>query len=127
MLGITLRKLCLPAFLTALFAVFGPIAGICQDVDKSTELSKKLANPVASLISVPLQFNYDENYGLGDDGKKYSINVQPVIPFALSEDWNLISRTILPLVHLEETDLGDITRNRQGRGRSGSSETMSDN
>ncbi|SFL80026.1 hypothetical protein SAMN05421830_106207 [Desulfomicrobium norvegicum] len=117
MLGITLRKLCLSAFMTALLAIIGPIAGICQDVDQATELAKKLANPVASLISVPLQFNYDENYGLNDDGEKYFINVQPVIPFALSEDWNLISRTILPLVHLsdippgnDETGLGDITQ-----------------
>jgi hypothetical protein len=58
MLGITLRKLCLPAFMTALLAVFGPIAGTCQDVDQAAELAKKLADPVASLISVPLQFNY---------------------------------------------------------------------
>jgi isocitrate/isopropylmalate dehydrogenase len=44
--------------MTALLAVFGPIAGTCQDIDLSAELAKKLANPVASLISVSLQFNY---------------------------------------------------------------------
>lgn len=117
MLGSTLRKLCLTACMTALLAAFGPAPGICEDVDQSAELAKKLANPVASLISVPLQFNYDENYGLSDDGEKFYINVQPVIPFALNEDWNLISRTILPLVHLsdippgnDETGLGDITQ-----------------
>ena len=117
MFGNTLRKLCLTACMAALLAAFGPMPGICEDADQSAELAKKLANPVASLISVPLQFNYDENYGLSDDGEKFFINVQPVIPFALNEDWNLISRTILPLVHLsdippgnDETGLGDITQ-----------------
>jgi hypothetical protein len=112
-----LRKLFLTVCLTAVLAVSGAVPGFSEEADQAAELAKKLANPVASLISVPLQFNYDENYGLSDDGEKYFINVQPVIPFALNEDWNLISRTILPLVHLgdippgnDETGLGDITQ-----------------
>lgn len=61
------------------------------------ELADKLANPVASLISVPLQNNL--NYGIGPyNGVKYTINVQPVIPFKLSDNLNLISRWILPVV-----------------------------
>jgi hypothetical protein len=55
-------------------------------------LAKKLSNPIASLISVPFQRNYDGGYG-PNDGNKYTINVQPVIPFILNEDWNVISRT----------------------------------
>ncbi|MGQ7944538.1 hypothetical protein [Flavobacterium sp. WC2509] len=67
------------------------------------ELADKLANPVASLISVPLQNNL--NYGIGPyNGTKYTINVQPVIPFKLSENLNLITRYILPVV-----DQRDIT------------------
>jgi hypothetical protein len=67
------------------------------------ELADKLANPVASLISVPLQNNL--NYGIGDfNGSKYTINIQPVIPFKLTENLNLITRYIIPVV-----DQRDIT------------------
>jgi len=85
--------------------------------DQAAELAKKLANPVASLISVPLQYNYDE-YGGANDGAAVSrLTVQPVIPFSLNEDWNLITRTIIPLVDqqdfpvsaMNESGLGDIT------------------
>ena len=61
------------------------------------ELAKQLSNPIASLISLPFQLNYDEGFGPGGDGKKTVLNVQPVIPFSIGEDWNLISRTIVPL------------------------------
>jgi hypothetical protein len=79
------------------------------------ELAKKLANPVASLISVPLQYNYDENYGADDDGRKQFVNIQPVIPITLNEEWNIISRTILPVVDehdvppgTDESGIGDV-------------------
>jgi hypothetical protein len=61
-------------------------------------LAMQLSNPVAALISVPLQLNYDQDIGPADDGDRWLLNVQPVIPFDLNDEWNLISRTILPLV-----------------------------
>ena len=79
----------------------GPSA-LAQAPQNSTteaqELAKKLSNPVASLISLPLQSNFDFGMGTGS-GWRYTLNVQPVIPIALSPEWNLISRTIIPIIH----------------------------
>jgi hypothetical protein len=76
-----------------------------QDAGKESEneeLAKKLNNPVADLISVPIQANYDHEIGVNDNGNQWKINIQPVIPMSLTEDWNLISRTILPLYRQED-------------------------
>jgi hypothetical protein len=105
----TLRVLTLTLILTlpAMVAVAEESAA-----DAAAELARKLANPVASLISVPLQYNYDESYGPDDEGSINRLNIQPVIPITLNDDWNLITRTIVPLI-----DQNDIPV--RGQGKSG--------
>ncbi|HEY5913276.1 MAG TPA: transporter [Verrucomicrobiae bacterium] len=72
---------------------------------KQADLLKKSLNPVASLISVPFQNNWD--FGIGpSDAMKYTMNFQPVIPISLNDNWNVISRTILPTIYLESTAPG---------------------
>jgi hypothetical protein len=68
---------------------------------KAAELAKATLNPIASLISVPLQNNFDFGGGPDGDGFQYKLNIQPVIPISLTEDWNVISRTILPYIYQE--------------------------
>ena len=64
----------------------------------ATELAKKTQNPVADLISVPLQSNFNFNTGIKDE-TVYVLNVQPVIPIKLNHEWNLITRTIVPVIN----------------------------
>ncbi len=68
--------------------------------DSEADLAKKLNNPVAALISVPFQNNWD--FGIGPaNAMKYTVNIQPVIPIGISDDWNLIIRTIMPVIYQE--------------------------
>jgi len=94
------RKFALAAIALSMLAPIGARAEESAD-----ELAKKLSNPVASLISVPFQFNGDFNYGT-EDGTRANLTIQPVIPSSISEDWNLITRIIVPI-----TDQNDISGN----------------
>jgi hypothetical protein len=64
--------------------------------DNDTELATKLSNPVSKLVTLPFQFNYDCCYGPAA-GDRVVLNVQPVMPFSISDHWNLILRTIVPI------------------------------
>jgi hypothetical protein len=71
--------------------------GVWAADESEEDLAKKVQNPVADLISVPFQNNFNFNVGPEDD-LQYVLNIQPVVPIHLSKDWNLITRTILPII-----------------------------
>ena len=93
-----------------LFVFFGAVAaspasaapkagdGIIEAGENETdELARAAQNPVASMISLPFQNNTNFNFGPQEKTQNV-LNIQPVLPFELNEDWNLITRTILPVV-----------------------------
>jgi hypothetical protein len=93
--------------------------------DQEAELAKKLQNPVAALISVPIQNNWD--FGLGPaHAMQYKANIQPVIPISISENWNLILRTIVPVIYQEALVNGPAARfapNGMGKSHAGLGDT----
>jgi len=86
------------------------------DEDDSEKLAKSLSNPISDLVSVPFQFNWQQKAG-PLELSQFVLNVQPVVPFPLNRDWNLILRVIVPLVgqppffpgDLGEFGVGDMT------------------
>jgi hypothetical protein len=104
-------------FLALAVLVGSPHAALAQDSPLQAEneeiygaygdegsLARASQNPVASLISLPLQNNFFFQEDTGD--LLYNLNVQPVVPFSLNEDWNLITRTIIPFFALENAPSG---------------------
>jgi len=103
--------------LAALLAA-GACASPARAADPAGELARQVSNPLASLVSVPLQFNHDGGIG-PRDGERTSLNVQPVVPFALGRGgrWKLLSRTVVPLVSqsgvapgADVSGAGDVTQ-----------------
>jgi hypothetical protein len=103
-------KMTLPLLAGALL----PSMGAAEEAERN--LAQELTNPIASLYTLPIQLGFDQDLGLDGDGSQTQLNLQPLIPFTLNEDWNLISRTIIPFIHQEDvawkgqnqSGLGDI-------------------
>jgi hypothetical protein len=87
-------------------ALAAPGDGIIEPgEDVTEELARSAQNPVASMISLPFQNN--TNFNFGPENKTQNVlNVQPVWPFSLSDEWNLITRTIVPVISQPETAPG---------------------
>src|SRR5262245_21836040 len=115
----TLLTLCAAVSITTGFLLLAVVllntVATAATQESESELAKKTQNPVADLISVPFQNNF--NFGAGSkDQMVYVLNVQPVIPIHLTENWNLITRIITPIInqpslfpHVDNASgLGDI-------------------
>lgn len=64
-----------------------------------TDLAKAAQNPIAAMYSLPFQYNWNQDMGPTEKGMQSLTNVQPVLPFTINDDWNLISRTIIPVIN----------------------------
>ena len=96
--------------ITVLVAVL-TLGASARAQDDAGDLAKKAQNPVGDVINLPLQFNF--NFGVGpDDDVQTLLNIQPVYPVHLSDKWNLINRTIIPLIDqpapVDKSGMGDI-------------------
>ncbi len=117
MAGLIISILCLcPALFTGVQPARADSTSSAEQVS-NTKIAKELSNPIADLVHIPVQINYEQDIGPNDDGWRLQTNLQPVIPFHLTENWNLISRTIIPVTHQEDifpgagsqSGLGDTT------------------
>lgn len=104
--------------LKVLMFIIGFCACSLANAEENTDadLAQELTNPLADLMTIPVQMNFDNDIGVNDQGSKTTINIQPVIPFDVNEDWNLITRTIIPVISQDDifpgqgsqSGLGDI-------------------
>jgi hypothetical protein len=105
-----------------IFALFAQVALLSfgaistANAQSDSDLAQELTNPIAGLIQVPFQNNFDWGGGHRNDAFRYTLNVQPVIPLTLNPDWNLITRTVIPFASFDgvfpqnESGLADIVQ-----------------
>ncbi len=91
-----MMKVAVAALATALMAGFVPLSDARAEMS-SEELAKLAQNPVGNLVSVPFQNNTNFSFGPLDKTQNV-LNIQPVYPIHVNTDWNVITRTILPLL-----------------------------
>jgi hypothetical protein len=103
--------------LPLLACAFISSVGAAQEAEPTERnLAQELTNPIASLYTLPLQLNFDRSMGVNGNGSQTQLNVQPLIPFTLNEEWHLISRTIIQFTHQQdvawegqdESGVGDV-------------------
>ena len=82
-------------------------AGAAQAQEGEASLAEQTANPIADLISVPIQYDALHDAGVGE-GPISVLTIQPIIPFHLNDDWNLITRTILPVIYAHDVAGSDV-------------------
>ena len=101
------------AVLLACAATAGAQAPPAPAAADTTAMAKEQQNPISSMATMPWQFNFNSGGGL-EDRTFFLLNVQPVLPFKVSADWNMIVRTVVPVVSApgpetsRYTGIGDI-------------------
>jgi hypothetical protein len=88
--------------LIALSALF---QGFVPAWSQESDIAKQAQNPIARLISVPLENDFNPQTGVNKEDS-YVLQMKPVVPFTLSKDWTLITRTIIPIVQTPDPVLG---------------------
>jgi hypothetical protein len=97
------RPQCFTACAVAALALLGTVPSAAQAQTQTappvdaTALGKEQQNPISSMATIPWQMNFNSGGGL-EDGTFFLLNLQPVIPFKVSRNWNMIVRTIVPIV-----------------------------
>src|SRR5215471_13121910 len=90
-------SLCLTMTLACLASAAPSLGQQPPDAGAQKDLAQKLSNPVSDLVSMPFQFNWEANVGPAEL-TRFVLNVQPVMPFSINDEWNLIARLIVPMV-----------------------------
>lgn len=88
-----------------------------EATEKYPDLALKLENPLARILVLPIAMRYEDGVGVGSDGSRYSLRLNPRLPFVLNDDWHLISQS--ELLWMSQSDvsgpgsddgLGDLTQ-----------------
>jgi opacity protein-like surface antigen len=90
--------------------------GYSREPSEDEGLAQKSQNPIADMVSVPFQSNTNFNAGPFNRAQEV-LNIQPVVPLHIDANWNLISRTIMPVISQPSpifdsntNGIGDITQ-----------------
>ncbi|WP_180897740.1 transporter [Martelella soudanensis] len=92
-----MRRVICASAAAVLSMLFAEPAASQNTADTNTDMARKLANPLGAMIVVPVDMYYDTGYGPAD-GDRFVAKFKPIIPFELNDNWNLITRTIVPVV-----------------------------
>jgi len=87
------------SFIVVIAVTFHSAAALADD---ASDLAAKIQNPIGSVISLPFESNFNFENGTGDDNLQYVLSIQPVLPFGIAENWNLIIRPVVPLISQDE-------------------------
>ena len=97
------RQAPFPPTLCAIFIGIGALGPAVLPVwaQESSEIAKQAQNPIASLISVPIENDFNPQTGIKKDDS-YVLELKPVIPVRLSNDWTMITRTVIPVIQVPD-------------------------